>query len=280
MRLIVIAALSLSALAGCAERDAAATDETVAASEADTEAQTVRFATFNVYLNRPTQGALVSDLSTSDNLQAQKVAEIIQRNAPDILLLNEFDYDEAGEGLRLFQENYLSQSQNGAPPAIYPYVFAAPSNTGIASGHDLDRDGVTRTSPGDRAYGGDAFGYGEFPGQYGMAILSKYPIDEASVRSFQKFRWIDMPGALLPDDPETPEPNDWYDASALQEFRLSSKSHWDVPIIIDEDVVHILAAHPTPPGFDGVEDRNGKRNYDEIRLLVDYLTAGRHGVSL
>ena len=267
MRLTVIAALSVFALIGCAENETAPTD----AQTLREEAQTVRFATYNVYLNRPTQGALVADLSTPDNAQVQKVAEIIQRNAPDVLLLNEFDYDEAGEGLRLFQENYLSISQNGAAPAIYPYVFAAPSNTGIASGHDLDRDGVTQTLPGDRAYGGDAFGYGEFPGQYGMAILSKYPIDEARVRSFQKFRWIDMPGALLPDDPETPEPNDWYDASALQEFRLSSKSHWDVPVTIGEETVHILAAHPTPPGFDGVEDRNGKRNHDEIRLLADYL---------
>jgi endonuclease/exonuclease/phosphatase family metal-dependent hydrolase len=28
-----------------------------------------------------------------------------------------------------------------------------------------------------------------------------------------------------------------------------------------------LAAHPTPPVFDGDEDRNGWRNFDEIRLL-------------
>jgi len=31
-------------------------------------------------------------------------------------------------------------------------------------------------------------------------------------------------------------------------------------------VIHILASHPTPPVFDGVEDRNGRRNHDEIRL--------------
>lgn len=32
-----------------------------------------------------------------------------------------------------------------------------------------------------------------------------------------------------------------------------------------------LASHPTPVGFDGDEDRNGRRNHDEIRLWVDYV---------
>ncbi|WP_172327912.1 hypothetical protein [Mangrovicoccus sp. HB161399] len=38
---------------------------------------------------------------------------------------------------------------------------------------------------------------------------------------------------------------------------------------IDGQIVHILAAHPTPPAFDGDEDRNGKRNHDEIRFWAD-----------
>lgn len=233
--------------------------------------ETVRFATYNVYLNRPAEGLLLQDLATPDNAQARKVAEIIQRAAPDVLLLNEFDYDEAGEGLRRFQENYLEVSQNGAEPAVYPYVFVAPSNTGLASGHDLDRSGTVVTAPGSRDYGGDAFGYGEFPGQYAMAFLSKYPIDERRVRTFQTFLWKDMPDALLPDDSATPEPADWYDADALDVFRLSSKSHWDVPVMIDGETVHVLASHPTPPGFDGEEDRNGKRNHDENRFWADYI---------
>ena len=31
-------------------------------------------------------------------------------------------------------------------------------------------------------------------------------------------------------------------------------------------------AHPTPPVFDGPEDRNGRRNHDEIRLFADYVS--------
>ena len=44
----------------------------------------------------------------------------------------------------------------------------------------------------------DAFGFGFFPGQFGMAVFSKYPIDVASVRTFQLFLWKDMPGNLHP----------------------------------------------------------------------------------
>ena len=38
--------------------------------------------------------------------------------------------------------------------------------------------------------------------------------------------------------------------------------------------VHFLVSHPTPPVFDGPEDRNGTRNFDEIRFWADYITPG------
>ncbi len=230
----------------------------------------VRFATFNVSLNRNTEESLITDLSTTDNSQAKAIAEIIQRNNPDVLLLNEFDYDAAGKAIKLFQENYLGVSQNQVDPVEYPYVYLAPSNTGIPSGFDLDNDGTT-----DGA--GDAYGFGFFPGQFGMVLLSKYPIDQKNIRTFQNFLWQDMPDALLPDDPTTVEPNDYYSPEELAVLRLSSKSHWDIPVEIDGEIVHILASHPTPPVFDGEEDRNGRRNHDEIRFWADYVTPGNNG---
>jgi hypothetical protein len=110
-----------------------------------------------------------------------------------------------------------------------------------------------------------------------MAVYSRYPIDVEHVRTFQKFLWKDMPGALLPDNPATPAPADWYTAAELAAFRLSSKSHWDLPLQIGRRTVHFLVSHPTPPTFDGAEDRNGRRNHDEIRLWADYITPGRAG---
>ena len=240
--------------------------------------QSVRFQTFNASLNRTVAGELVADLSTPDDPQAAATAEIIQRTRPDVLLLNEFDYVAGGEAVDLFRENYLEVGHNGAKPIHYRYSFIAPSNTGIPSGHDLDNNGSI-------GGGNDAFGFGAFEGQFGMAVLSKYPIDQRHARTFQEFRWADMPGAMLPDDPATAAPADWYSPAELADVRLSSKSHWDLPIRIGHKTVHFLVSHPTPPVFDGVEDRNGKRNYDEIRFWSDYVSGddymyddrGRHG---
>jgi Endonuclease/Exonuclease/phosphatase family len=230
--------------------------------------KTVRFATFNASLNRNAAGQLVADLSTTTNAQAAAVAEIIQRTRPDVVLINEFDFVEGGVAADLFRTNYLERSQNGAMPIDYPYAFVAPSNTGVPSGFDLNNDGTV-------GGGDDAFGFGLFPGQFGMAVFSRYPIDERDARTFQTFRWVDMPGAMLPDDPNTSAPADWYSPAELEVFRLSSKSHWDLPIHIGRKTVHFLVSHPTPPVFDGPEDRNGTRNFDEIRFWADYVAGGK-----
>lgn len=230
---------------------------------------TVRVATFNASLNRAASGALLRDLSTPDDAQVRAVAEIIQRVRPDILLLQEFDYDAAGASLESFQANYLGRSQNGQPPIRYEYSFFTASNTGIPSGFDLDNDGRV-------GGGGDALGFGEFPGQYAMVLLSRFPIDRARARTFGKFLWRDLPAAMLPDDPQTAAPADWYSAEELAVLPLSSKNHWDVPVRIGKQTLRLLISHPTPPAFDGPEDRNGKRNHDEIRFWRDYLTAGKN----
>ena len=239
-----------------------------------------RFATFNASLNRGAAGQALTDLSAPGNAQADAVAEIIQRVRPEVLLINEFDYyaptaaHPDGPLVDAFRDNYLEVAHNGAAAIDYPYSFVAPSNTGISSGFDLNNNGVTDTTPGDNPYGDDSLGFGVFEGQFGMVVYSQHPILTDDVRTFQHFLWKDMPGALLPDDPATPAAHDWYNADELAIFPLSSKSHWDVPIDIDGAVVHFLVSHPTPPVFDGPEDRNGTRNSDEIRLWADYITPG------
>ena len=227
----------------------------------------IRFASYNASLNRSTEGGLIADLSNPNNAQAAAVAEVIQRVRPDVLLINEFDYDAEGVALGLFQTNYLSVAHNGSQPIHYAYRYSAESNTGIPSGFDLDNNGSV-------GGGNDAFGFGAFPGQFGMAVYSMYPIEFDEIRTFQHFLWKDMPGALLPDDLATPAPNDWYSAEELEHVRLSSKSHWDIPIDLGRRTVHFLVSHPTPPVFDGPEDRNGTRNFDEIRFWADYISGG------
>ena len=69
-----------------------------------------------------------------------------------------------------------------------------------------------------------------------------------------------MPSGLLPDDLPEISP-------------LSSKSHWDVPVLLSDSLrVHVLASHPTPPISRGAEV-NPRRNHDEIRFWADYTVA-------
>lgn len=237
-------------------------------------AESARIATFNAAMNRGAAGALRSDLESGSNAQIATVAEIVQRARPDVLLVNEFDYEAQGPSLTgLFQSNYLAKGQSNtsagpAEPISYRYSFTAASNTGLPSGHDLNRDGVTGGPIGGFAYANDAQGFGQFPGQYGMTVLSRYEILYDKIRTFQTFLWKDMPGARLPKNADG---SSWYSEQALKVLRLSSKSHWDIPVKIGDAVVHLLASHPTPPVFDGAEDRNGKRNADEIRFWADYV---------
>lgn len=215
----------------------------------------VRIATFNVALFRARPGALVQALAAGD-AQARAVAAVIATVAPDILLLNELDDDPAGEALTRLARDYLAPLG-----AHYPHRFRAPVNTGVPSGHDLDRDG-RNDGPGD------ALGFGAFPGQYGMALLSRFPIRTEAVRTFRRLPWAALPGTRLPRDADG---SPWYPDAVRDWLPLSSKSHWDVPVAVGERTLHCLASHPTPPAFDGAERRNQLRNAAELRLWQHYL---------
>ncbi|GAA6172751.1 endonuclease/exonuclease/phosphatase family protein [Colwellia sp. KU-HH00111] len=226
----------------------------------------LRLATFNVsmealnYVDRPSHGEAkvtgneLSQVLQQNNQQIKNIAEIIQRINPDVILLNEFDrVDNSHKNIQYFINHYLAKQQHGQASIEYPYFYQGAVNTGVKVTHNASNN----------------HGFGYFEGHFGMALLSKYPIDEKQIRTFQRFKWRDMPGALKPINPETNQP--WFSESVWQALRLSSKSHWDIPIKIKGETIHILASHPTPPVFDGPEDRNGKRNHDEIRFWVDYI---------
>ena len=236
----------------------------------DQAISTVRFATYNVSLFRDREGELLADLSAGKDQQAHKLATVIQHINPDVLLLNEFDFEATGKAADAFCDHYLGVEHTvdelTTSAVNYPYRYFSESNTGIPSGLDFNND---KKADGPQ----DCFGFGRYAGQYGMLVLSKYPIRADLVRTFQKFLWKDMPNAQQPVDPSTGQP--YYSDDAWNQFRLSSKSHWDVPVDVDGRLIHFLVCHPTPPVFDGPEDRNGKRNHDEIRLFADYIDAER-----
>lgn len=220
--------------------------------------ETLRIATFNTDMNRPGAGVLVKDIAERDP-QVLNVAEIILRVQPDIILLNEIDHDPQGLALAGFRE-ILAEGIGDVPGIDFAHQFLAPSNTGEPLGLDLNGDGKVM---GAR----DAKGFGRFPGQYAMAILSRVPLGDA--RTFRDFPWSKVPWAQAPMNPDgTP----YFSSQAWAALPFSSKSHWDVQAELpDGRNVHLLASHPTPPVFDGPEDRNGLRNATEIRFWVDHI---------
>lgn len=220
-------------------------------------ADTIRVATYNASLTRSGAGLLLRAIEKGEDKQIAAVIDIIQIVRPDILLINEFDHDVDELAAKAFKDAL----EGAGAPISYPHFYTSVPNTGYLSGVDMNGDGKTRGPD-------DAFGYGKFPGQYGMLLLSRYPIDADEAHSFTKFLWLDFPDAKMPLHGDG-EPFPTKDAQEV--MRLSSKSHWDVPIETPNGRLNVFASHPTPPVFDGPEDRNGLRNADEIRFWVKYL---------
>jgi hypothetical protein len=233
------------------------------------QSKPVRFATIDAGLTRLDLGRLLHDLANGNDPQIRHVAEAIQRADPDVLLINGLDYDQYDRATRMLDQNYLAISQNGAPPIHFAHHFLAPVNCGIASGYDLDHDGKVVAAPGARGYTGDAIGAGIFPGQGGLVLFSKFPIDVERIRTFQRFKWKDMPGAMLPLDADG---RPWYSQEQLDRVvRLSSKAHWDVPLKIRGKIVHALVCEPAMPEGEGQELRSTRRRHDELRFWSDYI---------
>lgn len=211
----------------------------------------MRIATFNVELSRDGPGLLLRDIRKGDDPQVNAVAEVVAQVAPDILVLQGIDYDHDLLALTALREVLSDKG------IAYPFLFARPPNFGIATG--LDRDGDGRLGEPE-----DAQAYGWFAGQGGMAILSQFEIDAAGARDFSGMLWRDIPDALWP----------WPGADAEKAAdiqRLSSGGHWVVPVTVADNVLHLLAFHATPPVFDGPEDRNGRRNHDEITFWRHFM---------
>lgn len=216
-----------------------------------TQADTIRVASFNAAMKRDGPALLLRDIRRGKDPQIAAAVAVIARNAPDILALQGFDWDYDGVALGAFTDLLRASGLD------YPHWYAPRPNSGLATDLDLDGDG-RKGGPGD------AQGYGAFTGQGGMAVLSRFPILKDKAQDYSTLIWRDIPGAILPvykDGTPFPSP----DAQAVQ--RLSSTGHWQVPVRVpDGTVLTLLTFYAGPPVFDGPEDRNGRRNHDEILL--------------
>ncbi len=213
----------------------------------------LRVATFSAGLTRSAPGLLADELAAPGSVQAQRVAETVQRAAPDVVLLTDFDVDSGEAAARSFRTNYLAVGTGGQEGIDYPYVYTAEVNNGVDTGADLDNDGVIGGP-------GDSFGPGEFAGQHGMVLFSRHPLEEDGIRTFRDLRWNTVPGNAIPEGKYTE-----LERSVL---RLSSTAHWDIPVRVGDRTVHVLAAQPEDPGAGTAPV---ERHHDEMRFWADYI---------
>lgn len=175
--------------------------------------------------------------------------EVIRSAAPDVLILQGFDHDLDLRALSAFRDALAAQG------VTLPHILSARPNSGLATGLDMDGDGLLGRAR-------DSQGYGAFTGAGGMAVLSRLPL--GPLQDYSDFLWRDLPGANLPTYPDgRPFPS--AEAQAIQ--RLSSVAHWAVPVrLANGQTLTLLTWHGSTPAFDGPEDRNGKRGGDEVRF--------------
>ena len=230
-----------------------------AAAPAETQAEALRVATYNADLTRTGAGRLLHDLGRAElAADLATVVAVIQAVRPDVLFLAGFDHDFRGRALAAF----VARLAEGPDGIDYPHSFHPPGNAGRDSGHDLDGDALLMGW-------GDALGWGRFPGHGDMALMSRLPLDAEGARSFRSLVWADLPWAGLPAHGDG---RPWPDATAEAVRPLSSRAHWDVPVVLpDGGRLHVLAAYPTPPLFDGPEGLNRLRNRDEVAFWAHYL---------
>jgi len=224
------------------------------------DAGPLRVATFNTELSRKGPGMLLRDLQR-DDAQVTAVIDTILAAEADILALQSIDWDHDLAALQALQARLATAG------LVYSHAFALKPNAGVASGLDLDGDGRLGEPE-------DAWGWGRFTGQSGIALLSKHPINADRALDLTGLRWRDLPAPRMPT---TKDGQPYPDARTAKQLRLSSTNHWAVPVQVpDGTSLWVMSFHAAPPVFDGPEDRNGRRNADEI-LLWPHLLDGRLG---
>ncbi|MCT4607799.1 MAG: endonuclease/exonuclease/phosphatase family protein [Pelagimonas sp.] len=199
-------------------------------------ADTLRIATWHGDFSRKGPGLMLHDL-----LKKPPDLSPIKALSPDILLLTDIDYDAGLVTLRTLSDQI----------GPYPYLLSQRPNRGLPTGRDIDGDGRLGEPE-------DAQGFGNFSGQGGMALLSRYPL--TLLEDHSPLLWKDAPDSQIArTDPA-------YDVQ-----RLSSSGHWAVQVDSPLGQITLLTLTATPPVFDGPEDRNGRRNRDEVLFWHHHL---------
>jgi len=205
---------------------------------ASAAADTLRVAYFHSGLGRDGPGLMLRALTVRPEAQSTAALDVMAAAGADILVLGDLDWDHGLAGLRALQAGLAERGRT------YPYFAFPQPVSGIDSGFDLDGDGRLREPE-------DGLGYGRFTGDNGVAVLSMLPLGAPKLH--HETLWAEHRSltGLVPKGAETVLP-------------LATSALWEVEVAGFTLLVFALTA----PVFDGPEDRNGKRNQDQIAFLM------------
>ena len=222
------------------------------------------------------------DVQRTDHGGLMRAAAQIQALSPDILFVSGLAYDrdgpQDGQNARRFVTNYLSRPQadtlsgRSYQTVMLPVNRAASGDAGRIPMHTVRAASVSVSSNAINTVRQAVPRPSTDSADEGMALFAHPDLTvlRDSIRTFRRFLWSQMPGAARPQDRHSGAP--WHADETWQTLRLSSRSHWDVPVRTAEGtVLHVLASHPAVPTRDGAAQRSDRRNHDEIRFWVDYL---------
>lgn len=219
-------------------------------------AENLRIATYDVDLSYSAPGMVLDQLTKGRSDGVKATVAVIAALDADVLLLTGIDFDAANASVAALA------GLLGKAGSDYPYFLALRPNAGVPTGLDLNDDGQLNGPQ-------DALAWGRFPGNGGMAILSRHPIRTAEAVDLTQTRWADLPQSQMPD----------FIATLAPDLPLSSGGHWVVPIDLPNGrQLRLLAFAATPPIFDDARDLNGWRNHDETvlwRHLLDGTLPGQ-----
>ncbi|RXJ73722.1 hypothetical protein CS022_08295 [Veronia nyctiphanis] len=151
---------------------------------------TLRIAQYNVAMTSPRAQSVSDRLRDGSDNALRRISSVIAAVDPDILLLCEFD--QSGDGIdngdvTAFIQNFLIP----AGGSDYKYHCQVGVNTGLP---------YKRKGKPDISNKPDmAQGFGFHHGQYGFALLSRFPIEKSQLRTWQQFHWKDMPENKMPE---------------------------------------------------------------------------------
>ncbi len=182
--------------------------------------------------------------------QISSLVKVITAALPDVLVLTGFDNDAGDLALAQFAARFGGK---------FPYFRGLVGNEGRESGLDLDGDGKL---------GGwaDALGFGKFPGNAGMAILTRYPI--LSVSNENEILWTGVEGAGMP---RRSDGSYFLRSDVAVKIPVFSHGFFEVDIDLGDSVLTVFASYLSPPVFDGPEDMNGLRNAAELQTIAGLL---------